>query len=122
MKWYENGIMFEGTPEEFRVLHPEIAGTAPVSTISVFPDTEDAPEATDVQSAPERKQRGGQPRLHIIAELADGALKSFRSGKAAYRWYAEADPVRKITHYLKFIKAVRSPEGVRFADVTMKVL
>ena len=122
MKWYENGIMFEGTPEEFRALHPEIAGTAPVGTISVLPDTLDAPEATDVQNAPERKPRGGQPRLHIVAELADGALKSFRSGKAAYRWYAEADPVRKITHYLAFIKAIRSPEGVRFADVVMKVL
>lgn len=119
MKWYENGIMFEGTPDEFRALHPEIAGSAPVSAINVLPDTLDTPEATD---ATERKPRGGQPRLHIVAELADGALKSFRSGKAAYRWYAEADPVRKITHYLAFIRAIRSPEGVRFADVTMKVL
>ena len=122
MKWYENGIMFEGTPDEFRVLHPEIAGSAPVSAINMLPDTLGTPEATNAGSNQRRKPRGGQPRLHIIAELADGALKSFRSGKAAYRWYAEADPVRKITHYLAFIRAVRSPEGVRFADVTMKVL
>ena len=119
MKWYENGIMFEGTPAEFRALHPEIAGSAPVSAITVFPEPTPAPEETPAKKA---GNRHGRPHLHVIAELAGGGERHFKSAAAAFRWYASACPVRKITHYPAFIKAIRSPEGVRFADVTMKVL
>ena len=58
MKWYENGIMFEGTPAEFRALHPEIAGSAPVSAINVFPEVDTAPEQIPAKTP---GKRGGRP-------------------------------------------------------------
>ncbi len=117
MKWYENGIMFEGTPAEFRALHPEIAGSAPASPVSVFPDTEDAP----VQTAPETKgNRHGHPHLHIVAELSGGGERHFKSAAAAYRWYAAASPVRKHRSYIQFYEALKAGV-VRFADAALRI-
>lgn len=117
MKWYENGIMFEGTPAEFRALHPEIAGSAPVSPVSVFPEPMTAPE----QTLPETKgKRGGHPHLHIMAELSGGGERHFKSASSAYKWYSAASPVRKYRNYFAFYKALK--EGaIRFADATLKI-
>lgn len=117
MKWYESGIMFEGTPDEFRALHPEITGSAPVSPITVFPDTEDAPEATVAKKA---GNRHGRPHLHVIAELAGGGERHFKSAAAAFRWYAGAAPVRKHRSYIQFYEALRAGE-IRFADASMRI-
>lgn len=117
MKWYENGIMFEGTPAEFRTLHPEIAGTAPVSPVNVFPESMTAPEQTPAKSP---GKRGGHPHLHVVAELAGGGQRHFKSAAAAYRWYASASPVRKHRSYIQFYDALKSAE-IRFADATLKL-
>lgn len=117
MKWYENGIMFEGTPAEFRALHPEIAGSATVSPVKVFPDTEDAPD----QTPPETKgKRSGRPNLHVKAELSGGGERHFKSAAAAYRWYASASPVRKHRSYIQFYEALKQGPVI-FADATLMI-
>ena len=117
MKWYENGIMFEGTPAEFRTLHPEIAGSATVSAITVFPEATPAP----VQTAPEMKgKRGSRPHLHVIAELSGGSERHFKSAAAAFRWYASANPVRKHRGYIPFYEALKQGP-IRFADATLTI-
>ena len=117
MKWYENGIMFEGTPAEFRTLHPESAGSAPVSAITVFPESTPAP----VQTAPETKgKRCGHPRLHVVAELSGGGERHFKSAAAAFRGYAAASPVRKHRSYIQFYEALKAG-AVRFADAALRI-
>lgn len=117
MKWYENGVMFEGTPEEFRALHPEMHGSAPVSAISIFPDnlTGEAEKPRQIAG-----KRHGHPHLHIKAELAGGGERHFKSAAAAFRWYASACPVRKLRSYIQFYDALKAGE-VRFADATLKI-
>lgn len=117
MKWYENGIMFEGTPAEFRALHPEIAGSAPVSAITVFPESTPAP----VQTTSETKgKRGGRPHLHVVAELSGGGERHFKSAAAAFRWYASATPVRKHRSYIQFYEALKQGP-IRFADAALRI-
>jgi hypothetical protein len=118
MKWYENGIMFEGTPEEFRTLHPEIAGSAPVSAISIFPDNLSGSDETPRQSA---GKRHGRPHLHVKAELAGGGERHFKSAAAAFRWYASACPVRKLKSYIQFYDALKAGP-VRFADAELVIV
>ena len=117
MKWYENGIMFEGTPAEFHALHPEVAGSAPVSAITVFPEATPAP----VQTAPEMKgKRHGHPHLHVVAELSGGGERHFKSAAAAFKWYAASAPVRRHRSYIQFYKALKQGP-IRFADAALRI-
>lgn len=116
MKWYENGIMFEGTPEEFRTLHPEAAGGAPKNQIAIFPSNLESqfPRTT------RKKERG--PAMACMAEMAEmagGEQRHFKSAAAAYKWYAAASPVRRYRSYFQFYCALKKGE-IQFADATIR--
>lgn len=113
MKWYESGIMFEGTPEEFRTLHPEAAGDAPKNQISIFPGN----LGSQFPRTTRKKERG--PAMACMAEMAGGERRHFKSAAAAYKWYAAASPVRRYRRYFQFYCALKKGE-IQFADTTIR--
>ena len=119
MKWYENGIMFEGTPEEFCALHPEAAagnaGSGMGRAITIFPVALEGAEAKKT-----RKRRKFQ-RVSIKAELAGGGTRYFRSIRAAYDWYAKASPERKLRNYQAFKKEMQENGRIVFADAELTI-
>lgn len=114
MKWYENGIMFEGTPEEFRALHTE---NAPESPVTVFPEELPAPKQIDARTP---GNRHGHPHLHVDAVLSGGRKMRFKSISAAFRWYKGACPSGKYQKYFQFWEALRS-NPVYFADAMLSI-
>lgn len=113
MKWYENGIMFEGTPAEFHALHPEIARKNPKSPVTVFPES--------TQTAAKLPgDKHGRTRLRVDAILSGGRELHFQSVAAAFRWYENACPGRKHLKYIQFWNALKS-EPICFADAEMKL-
>jgi hypothetical protein len=117
MKWYENGIMFEGTPEEFRALHAENAGNATVSPVAVFPDSMPEQEQTPAKTP---GNRHGHAHLHVNAVLSGGREMKFRSVAAAFRWYTGACPGRKYQKYFQFWEALKS-KPICFADAELSL-
>ena len=117
MKWYEHGILFEGTPAEFHVMHPELPGSAPVSPVTVFPEPVSSNGKTPAKNA-RMRERGRN--LHVVAELSGGGERHFKSAAAAYRWYASACPVRNHRSYIQFYDALKKAP-IRFADAVLRI-
>ena len=117
MKWYENGIMFEGTPEEFCAVHPEAAsgnaGSCIGRAITIFPD--------GIDDAKESRKRRKFQWVSVKAELAGGGSRYFRSLRAAYNWYAAASPERKLRNYQAFKKEIQESGRVVFADAELTI-
>lgn len=121
MRWFEKGIMFEGTPDEFRALHQEIVESKPVEAPIVAADTITPPEAQVASGTPREKKKGSARVWQTcVAELAGGGTRHFVSMTRAYNWYAEHCPVRHHRTYDHFKKAIRKAP-IRFADAEIKL-
>jgi hypothetical protein len=117
MKWYDNGIVFEGTPEEFRALHSKDVGNAPESPVTVFPDSTPEPESKRAKTP---GNRHGHPHVHVNAVLSGGREMKFRSVAAAFRWYTGACPGRKYQKYFQFWEALKA-KPICFADASLTI-
>lgn len=88
-------------------------GTHQKNQIAIFPSNLES----QFPMAARKKERG--PAMRVMAEMVGGEQRHFKSGAAAYNWYAAASPVRQYRSYLQFYKALKKGE-IRFADAIIR--
>lgn len=114
-------IIFDGTPEEFKTLFPQISTEATFSATLAAINTPDGSLHPSDKTPPQNRAKTKRPWLAVNAEMADGSVKRYKSICAAYRWYATAAGMDRLYRNPWTFAAALKSGAVTFADTTLSI-